>query len=103
MWQPVSEAVVRLAERLGAPVAHTWDAHAAMPTVHPLSMGLYWGAARSHPTVLDVVKTADLVLGIGVRPGTEAGVDAAGPAPSCCSSPSDTPLGAGPRSDRSGN
>jgi acetolactate synthase-1/2/3 large subunit len=97
MWQPVSEAVVRLAERLGAPVAHTWDAHASMPTVHPLSMGLYWGAARSHPTVLDIVKTADLVLGVGVRPGTEAGVDlAAGPAPLVILDPSDTPSGGGP-------
>jgi acetolactate synthase-1/2/3 large subunit len=74
MWQPVGEAIVRLAERLGAPVAHTWDGHAAMPTVHPLSMGVWWGAVRSHPTALQLVAEADLVLGIGVRAGTEAGL-----------------------------
>lgn len=73
LWPRVSEAVVRLAERLGAPVAHTWDGHAAMPTVHPLSTAVWWGAARSHPTALQLVAEADLVLGIGVRPGTEAG------------------------------
>jgi len=52
----------------------TWDGHAAMPTVHPLSMGVWWGPARSHPTALTLVAEADLVLGIGVRPGTEVGV-----------------------------
>lgn len=98
MWQPVSEAVVRLAERIGAPVAHTWDGHAAMPTVHPLSVGVWWGPARSHPTALDVVNTADLVIGIGVRPGTEAGIGlAGGPAPVVILDPSDEPSGAGPR------
>src|SRR6266536_2962614 len=95
MWQPVSEAVVRLAERLGAPVAHTWDGHAAMPTVHPLSIGVWWGAARSHPAALEIVNTADLVLGIGVRPGTEAGVGlAGGPAPVVILDPADAPSGA---------
>jgi acetolactate synthase-1/2/3 large subunit len=74
MWPSVSEAIVKLAERLGAPVAHTWDGHAAMPTVHPLSMGVWWGAARSHPTALEIVGAADLVLGVGVRAGTEVGV-----------------------------
>lgn len=73
MWQLVSDAIVKLAERLGAPVAHTWDGHAAMPTVHPLSMAVWWGPARSHPTALELVADADLVLGIGVRAGTEMG------------------------------
>ncbi len=71
-WYPVvSAALVELAEALQAPVAHTWDGHAAMPTVHPLSMGLYRGTG-SHPAVLRELEAADLVLGIGVRPGTEA-------------------------------
>ena len=74
MWQPVSDAIVKLAERLGAPVAHTWDGHAAMPTVHPLSMAVWWGAARSHPTALKLVAEADLAIGVGVRAGTEMGV-----------------------------
>lgn len=70
-WPAVSGQVVRLAERLGAPVAHGWDAHAAMPTVHPLSIGLYRGAEGSHPAAYQEVAHAELVLGIGVRPGTE--------------------------------
>jgi len=78
MWQPVSEAVVRLAERIGAPVAHTWDGHAAMPTVHPLSIGVWWGTTRSHPAAQSAVDGADLVLGVGVRAGTEAGIGLTG-------------------------
>lgn len=73
MWPSVSQAIVRLAERLGAPVSHTWDGHGAMPTVHPLSVAVWWGAARSHPVALELVAEADLVLGIGVRSGTEVG------------------------------
>ena len=74
-WPPVSAQLVRLAERLGAPVAHSWDGHAAMPTVHPLSVGLWWGAGRSHPTAGRLVSEADLVLGVGVRQGTETALD----------------------------
>lgn len=70
-WPAVSAQVVRLAERLNAPVAHSWDGHAAMPTVHPLSVGVYRGAGGSHPAAYQEVGDADLVLGIGVRPGTE--------------------------------
>jgi acetolactate synthase I/II/III large subunit len=70
-WPAVSAQVVRLAERLNAPVAHSWDGHAAMPTVHPLSIGVYRGAGGSHPAAWQEVAEADLVLGIGVRPGTE--------------------------------
>jgi len=92
MWQPVSEAVVRLADRLGAPVAHTWDGHAAMPTTHPLSIGVWWGPQRSHPAALAAVNGADLVLGVGVRAGTEAGVGLLnGPAPVVLLDPSDDP------------
>ena len=71
-WYPVaSAALVAFAEALGAPVAHTWDGHGAMPTVHPLSLGGYRGP-QSHPAVLEELVAADLVLGAGVRPGTEA-------------------------------
>jgi acetolactate synthase-1/2/3 large subunit len=76
-WPSVSAELVRLAERLGAPVAHTWDGHAAMPTVHPLSVGVWWGTARSDPTAARLVAEADLVLGVGVRAGTEAALDLA--------------------------
>jgi acetolactate synthase I/II/III large subunit len=72
-WPDVSAQLVRIAERLGAPVAHTWDGHAAMPTVHPLSVGVWrGGATASHPTAYRLVDEADCVLGIGVRRGTEA-------------------------------
>src|SRR5262249_21130741 len=92
MWQPVSEAIVKLAERLGAPVAHTRDGHAAMPTVHPLAMAVWWGPARSHPTALKIVAEADLVLGVGVRSGTEIGVGlTGGPAPVVLLDASDDP------------
>jgi acetolactate synthase-1/2/3 large subunit len=80
-WPAVSAQVVRLAERLGAPVAHTWDGHAAMPTVHPLSVGVWWGQVRSDPTAARLVAEADLVLGIGIRPGTEAALGLAEAAP----------------------
>jgi acetolactate synthase-1/2/3 large subunit len=70
-WPAVSTQVVRLAERLCAPVAHSWDGHAAMPTIHPLSIGVYRGAGGSHPAAYQAVSDVDLVLGIGVRAGTE--------------------------------
>lgn len=71
-WYPaVSAALVELAEALETPVAHTWDGHGAMPTVHPLSLGPYRGQ-QSHPAVLRELQAAGLVLGIGVRPGTDA-------------------------------
>lgn len=71
LWPAVSAHVVRLAERVGAPVAHAWDAHAAMPTVHPLSIGVYRGPSGSHPLAHEALAEAEVVLGIGVRVGTE--------------------------------
>ncbi|HVC33062.1 MAG TPA: thiamine pyrophosphate-binding protein [Chloroflexota bacterium] len=70
-WPAVSAELPRLAEALGAPVAHTWDGHAAMPTGHPLHLGMYRGE-WSHPEVRAYLRQSDLVLGVGVRPGTEA-------------------------------
>jgi acetolactate synthase I/II/III large subunit len=97
MWQPVSEALVKLAERLGAPVCHTWDGHGAMPTVHPLSVAVWWGPARSHQTALQLVNEADLVLGVGVRAGTEMGAGLlGGPAPCVLLDPTDEPGAFGP-------
>lgn len=71
-WSAVSVQLVRLAARLGAPVAHTWDGHAAMPTMHPLSVGVWRGESGSHPAAWRLVGAADVVLGVGVRRGTEA-------------------------------
>jgi thiamine pyrophosphate-dependent acetolactate synthase large subunit-like protein len=70
-WPAVSAELPGLADALGAPVAHTWDGHAAMPTTHPLNLGMYRGD-WSHPEIRDYLRRANLVLGVGVRPGTEA-------------------------------
>src|SRR5579875_3542493 len=70
-WPTVSAELPVLAEALGAPVVHTWDGHAAMPTHHPLYLGMY-RTGMSHPEVTAYLQGADLVLGVGIRPGTEA-------------------------------
>ena len=70
-WPAVSAELPGLADALGAPVAHTWDGHAAMPTTHPLHLGM-WRGEWSHPDVRAALRSCDLVLGVGVRPGTEA-------------------------------
>jgi len=70
-WYPlVSSALVALAEALEAPVCHTWEGHGAMPTVHPLSLGPY-RVMDTHPAVITELGAADLVIGVGVRVGTE--------------------------------
>jgi acetolactate synthase I/II/III large subunit len=70
-WYPlVSAALISLAEALEAPVCHTWEGHGAMPTVHPLSLGPY-RIVESHPAVLAELNAADLIVGVGVRVGTE--------------------------------
>lgn len=74
-WPVVSDRLVRLAERLGAPVAHTWDGQAAMPTTHPLALGLWRPGNQGHPLAAEAIAEADLVLGIGVRAGTDAALE----------------------------
>lgn len=70
-WPDVSQGLVSLAEHLQAPAIHVWDSHGAMPTVHPLSLGL-WREGNSNEFIERTFEGADLVLGIGVREGTEA-------------------------------
>src|SRR5437868_13382848 len=41
-----------------------------MPTVHPLSLGAY-RILETHPAVLRELSAADLIIGVGVRVGTE--------------------------------
>src|SRR5262249_5316088 len=48
----------------------TWEGHGAMPTVHPLSLGPY-RVMETHPAVLQELGSADLIVGVGVRVGTE--------------------------------
>jgi acetolactate synthase-1/2/3 large subunit len=70
-WYPlVSSALVAFAEALEAPVAHTWEGHGAIPTVHPLSLGAY-RIMETHPAVQAELAAADLIIGVGVRAGTE--------------------------------
>src|SRR5229473_8705587 len=70
-WYPlVSAALIVLAEALEAPVCHTWEGHGAMPTVHPLSLGPY-RVMETLPAVQTELSTADLIVGVGVRVGTE--------------------------------
>src|SRR5215207_10133022 len=70
-WYPLaSAALVALAEALEAPVCHTWEGHGAMPTVHPLSLGPY-RIMETHPAVAAELSAADLIVGVGVRVGTE--------------------------------
>jgi acetolactate synthase-1/2/3 large subunit len=70
-WYPLaSAALIALAEALEAPVCHTWEGHGAMPTVHPLSLGPY-RVLETHPAVLAELGAADLIVGVGVRIGTE--------------------------------
>src|SRR5438552_10512195 len=70
-WYPlVSAALVALAEAVEAPVCHTWEGHGAMPTVHPLSLGPY-RIMETHPAVVAELSAADLIVGVGVRVGTE--------------------------------
>ncbi|HUG13785.1 MAG TPA: thiamine pyrophosphate-binding protein [Thermomicrobiales bacterium] len=72
-WPEVSDDLVSLAEHLQAPVAHVWDSHGAMPTTHPLSLGL-WRDGNSNEFVDAAFDGADLVLGVGVRRGNESGI-----------------------------
>ena len=72
-WPEVSDALVGLAEHLQAPVVHLWDSHGAMPTIHPLSLGL-WRAGNSNEFIDATLDAADLVIGVGVRRGTEGGI-----------------------------
>jgi acetolactate synthase I/II/III large subunit len=72
-WPVVSEAMISLAEHLQAPTVHVWDSHGAFPTVHPLSLGL-WREGNSNEFIEETFDGADLVLGIGVRAGTESAI-----------------------------
>jgi acetolactate synthase I/II/III large subunit len=72
-WPEISQALVDLAEHLQAPVLHAWDSHGAFPTVHPLSLGL-WREGNSNEFVEQTFDEADLVLGVGVRTGTESDI-----------------------------
>jgi acetolactate synthase-1/2/3 large subunit len=64
--------LVRLAERLGAPVFHTFQGKCAIPGDHPLAARLPWSRATSDLTNMEsfmspLFKEADGVLAVGCR------------------------------------
>jgi acetolactate synthase-1/2/3 large subunit len=61
--------LVALAEKLQAPVVFAQDAIGVIAESHPLYAG-FFKTGRSHPACAEVMKTADLVIGIGLRAGT---------------------------------
>jgi len=63
LYAGATDELLRLAERIGAPVATTLNGKSAFPENHPLSLGT---AGRTRPaTVNRFFAEADLVLGIG--------------------------------------
>lgn len=65
-WSDASGELVRLAERLGAPVVTTLAGKGAIPELHPLSFGVIWGRWRA---AAEIVAAADLALIVGTRLG----------------------------------
>ncbi len=61
----LTDAVVRLAERLGVPVVTDLLGKAAFPESHPQFAGIYLGALGD-PSVRSLLDDSDCVLGIGV-------------------------------------
>jgi len=57
--------LIALAEHLDIPVTHSLMGKGAMPDMHPLRAGMtgFWGT----PMVIELCKTADLVLAVGTR------------------------------------
>ena len=58
-----------LATKLQAPVVFAQDAIGVIPETHPLFAG-HFSHNRSYPICAEVLKRADLVLGVGLRAGT---------------------------------
>jgi len=65
-----TEQLAALAETLGAPVTFPGDATGVIPTPHPLCAGSY-STWSGDPLTMDLVASADVVLGVGLRAGTE--------------------------------
>lgn len=59
-----SDALVRLAERLGAPVVTTGMGAGSIPGDHPLACGVAWGAAAD---ISPLVAACDAFLAVGTR------------------------------------
>jgi indolepyruvate decarboxylase len=60
----LSDAIIRLAERLQVPVASSFLGRGAVPGRHPLFVGTYLGVA-SPPELRDVIESSDCVLLVG--------------------------------------
>jgi acetolactate synthase-1/2/3 large subunit len=60
--------LLALAEKLQAPIINAQDAIGVVPDSHPLFAG-FFKTGRSHPLCVEAMKSADLVIGIGLRAG----------------------------------
>lgn len=72
-----TEQLAALADALGAPVLFPYDAWGVIPTSHPLCAGSLrpW---RGEPLVVDLMASADMMLAVGLRAGTEVANHLAG-------------------------
>ena len=66
------EWVGEIASALGAPIVYDQEAIGVVPDDHPLSVG-YLSIWSLQPFIEQLLEQADIVLGIGVRPGTGVG------------------------------
>jgi acetolactate synthase-1/2/3 large subunit len=62
------DAVLQLAEAIGAPVVTTYKAKGLIPESHPLSLGAAGLSPRADAVLLDLLQRADLILMIGYDP-----------------------------------
>jgi acetolactate synthase-1/2/3 large subunit len=60
--------LVALAERIGAPVVTTYKAKGVMPEDHPLALGGAGLSPAADTLLLDLARSADLVLAVGYDP-----------------------------------
>jgi acetolactate synthase-1/2/3 large subunit len=63
------QELASLAERLQAPVVFAQDAIGVIPESHPLFAG-HFAHQRSHPLCAEALERTDLILAVGLRPGT---------------------------------
>jgi acetolactate synthase-1/2/3 large subunit len=63
-----SAELVALAERIGAPVVTTYKAKGVMPEDHPLALGGAGLSPAADAVLLDLARSADLLLAIGYDP-----------------------------------
>jgi acetolactate synthase-1/2/3 large subunit len=94
-----SGELATLAELLGAPVVFPYEGEGVLHPSHPLCAGAYNGLL-AHPLPLQLVEECDVLLAIGMRPGTSSAVmlDSSAPDDYVFLSPEEAEGGGGPAS-----